>query len=278
MASVSTDANAVRDARNGLIDRQLELGAMAEYRIDDLARAAGTTVRNVRVYQDRELLPPPTRKGRAAIYSDAHLVRLRVIINMLERGYAFAQIKEMISAWESGRSLADVLGLEEVMGESWAYEGGRLVSAADLTRMFGRHLTPENIKRAIELNLLERRGTRFYAPSPQLLDAGSELVELGVPLSEALDLAEQLQHDIDHVAELLVAIVRRHVLDPKGAGWLPGSEEIPYYADVFHRLRPLVMSALNAAAARSAERVIPKVLEDRLLELLENGLRPDQAS
>ena len=30
---------------------------MAEYRIDDLARAAGTTVRNVRAYQDRGLLP-----------------------------------------------------------------------------------------------------------------------------------------------------------------------------------------------------------------------------
>ena len=65
-------------------------------------------MRNVRVYQDRGLLPPPRRQGRAAIYSDAHLVRLRVIINMLERGYAFAQIKEMITAWENGRSLGDV--------------------------------------------------------------------------------------------------------------------------------------------------------------------------
>ena len=43
---------------------------MAEYRIDDLAREAGTTVRNVRVYQDRGLLPPPRREGRAGIYSD----------------------------------------------------------------------------------------------------------------------------------------------------------------------------------------------------------------
>ena len=32
---------------------------MAEYRIDDLARAAGTTARNVRAYQERGLLPPP---------------------------------------------------------------------------------------------------------------------------------------------------------------------------------------------------------------------------
>ena len=30
-----------------------------DYRIDELAREAGTTVRNVRAYQDRGLLPPP---------------------------------------------------------------------------------------------------------------------------------------------------------------------------------------------------------------------------
>src|SRR5437763_13305219 len=104
--------------------------------IDELARAAGTTVRNVRVYQDRELLPPPTRRGRAAIYSDAHLNRLRVIINMLERGYALAQIKEMLSAWESGRSLADVIGLEAALGASWADETPTKISVSDLRAMF----------------------------------------------------------------------------------------------------------------------------------------------
>lgn len=32
---------------------------MTEYRIDELARLAGSTVRNIRAYQDRGLLPPP---------------------------------------------------------------------------------------------------------------------------------------------------------------------------------------------------------------------------
>jgi len=57
--------------------------ASGEYRIDDLARAAGTTTRNVRVYRDRGLLPPPLRIGRIAIYNDTHLTRLRLITSML---------------------------------------------------------------------------------------------------------------------------------------------------------------------------------------------------
>ncbi|MFD1049500.1 MerR family transcriptional regulator, partial [Kibdelosporangium lantanae] len=48
---------------------------MAEYRIDDLARVSGVSVRNIRVYQDRGLLPSPGRSGRTAVYTDAHLSR-----------------------------------------------------------------------------------------------------------------------------------------------------------------------------------------------------------
>jgi hypothetical protein len=41
-----------------------------EYTIDELARVAGTTVRNVRAYQDRGLIAPPVRVGGVpGIYS-----------------------------------------------------------------------------------------------------------------------------------------------------------------------------------------------------------------
>ena len=63
---------------------------MAEYRIDDLARASGVLVRNVRYYQDSGMLPQPRRRGRVASYSDAHLARLR----LLNRGYTAANIVE----------------------------------------------------------------------------------------------------------------------------------------------------------------------------------------
>ena len=51
----------------GSYDEQPEDGrvpAEREYTIDQLARAARTTVRNVRAYQDRGLIPPPERRGR----------------------------------------------------------------------------------------------------------------------------------------------------------------------------------------------------------------------
>ncbi|HEU4360372.1 MAG TPA: MerR family transcriptional regulator, partial [Mycobacterium sp.] len=86
--------------------------ASAEFRIDELARLAGSTTRNIRVYRDRGLLPPPRRVGRIALFNDTHLTRLRLITSMLDRGYTIAHVNEMISAWEEGKNLGDVLGLE----------------------------------------------------------------------------------------------------------------------------------------------------------------------
>lgn len=85
---------------------------MSEYRIDDLARAAGTTARNVRSYQERGLLPVPTaRAGRALIYDDTHLERLKLIDALLQRGFTTAHIADFITSWETGKDLVDVLGL-----------------------------------------------------------------------------------------------------------------------------------------------------------------------
>ena len=81
------------------------------FTVDELARAAGTTVRNVRVYQDRGLLPPPERRGRVGLYGPDHLRRLRLVLRMLERGYPLAAIRELVEAWEEQRDLGSVLGL-----------------------------------------------------------------------------------------------------------------------------------------------------------------------
>jgi len=45
--------------------------AAREYRIAELAREAGITVRTLRYYRERKLLPAPRREGRIGWYSQA---------------------------------------------------------------------------------------------------------------------------------------------------------------------------------------------------------------
>ena len=90
---------------------------VTEYRIDDLAREAGVSVRNVRVYQDRGLLPPPRKVGRTGWYDESHLARLQMISRMLDRGYTFVTISELLTAAQYGLRVEDVLGTEDPDGE-----------------------------------------------------------------------------------------------------------------------------------------------------------------
>src|SRR6201994_4305068 len=102
-----------------------------EYRIEELARLAGTTTRNIRVYRDRGLLHAPLRVGRIALFNDTHLTRLRLITSMLDRGYNIAHVHEMLSAWEQGKNLGDMLGLESAIAGSWATERPERMTLAD---------------------------------------------------------------------------------------------------------------------------------------------------
>ena len=83
-----------------------------EFTIDELARASETTVRNIRAYQDRGLLPPPELRGRKGYYFNSHLARLRVISGLLDRGYSLNSIKDLIDALENGIDLRHLMGLE----------------------------------------------------------------------------------------------------------------------------------------------------------------------
>ena len=50
-----------------------------EYRIEQLARAAGVAVDTIRFYQGKGLLDAPRREGRVTWYAETHVERLKRI-------------------------------------------------------------------------------------------------------------------------------------------------------------------------------------------------------
>lgn len=243
-------------------------GAMAEYRIDELARVAETTVRNVRSYQDRGLLPPPRRQGRVAFYSDDHVARLRLIGQLLERGYTLANIRELLAAWESGQNVGALLGLEAALSEPWSDEAPTVIGFDDLARLFGAgtELDPEGLQRAsaeaVAAGLIEPRDDGFLVTRPRLLHIAAELVAAGIPVEVMLDLGVELTRAIDDIAGLFVGLVTEHVIDPLGEP-IPASE-IPRVAEVVRRLRPLAQQSVDVLLADAMERRVGAELGQRL--------------
>lgn len=226
----------------------------AEYRVADLAREAGTTVRNVRVYQDRGLLPPPRRVGRIGLYSAAHLDRLLLIGRLLERGYTFATIRELFDSWNHGHDLADTLGLREAISAPWSTETPARMTRAELRRRFGSRFDPASLERAVELGLLVRDGGAYLVPSPRLLDAGAELAAAGVPLSTVLDLAAALSDDMAVVARRFFAVMMSAVATAEGE---PISPEL---VGTVTRMRPHAQRTIDALLARAMQQEAGRLL------------------
>lgn len=89
--------------------------AVAEYRLQDLARVSGVSARNIRAYRERGLLDPPRRVGRSALYDDYHLSQLNTISELLRRGFTSTHIADFFTSMRQGTDLADILGLQRAV-------------------------------------------------------------------------------------------------------------------------------------------------------------------
>lgn len=227
---------------------------MSEFRVDELARAVGTSVRNVRVYQERGLLPPPKRVGRTGIYNETHLERLRLIRLLLQRGYTFATIGELIDAWSAGQGISDLLGLDGAIAVPWSDEEPTRHNATSLADEVGV-FSPDGLRRAIELGFVTVDDDGLQVPSPRLIDAASQLIQAGVPLTAVLDLAEGLKSHMEAVAKLLFAMFGQHIAQERR-----NSDEV---AAALLQLRPLAKQAIDAVLSLALTKESTELLAKR---------------
>jgi ATP/maltotriose-dependent transcriptional regulator MalT len=80
--------------------------------IDEFARVANTSARNVRAYLERGLLPPPDLVGRTGYYRRHHVERMAAIQRLQREGFSLAAIRVLLDARESDTSLEELVGVD----------------------------------------------------------------------------------------------------------------------------------------------------------------------
>lgn len=203
-----------------------------EYRMEELAREAGITVRTLRFYRERGLIPPPRREGRIAWYDDHHLARLRTITGLLERGHTLNGIADLAATFESGRDVAEVLGLGEPTEETPVR-----LTPEQLADYFEGEVTPENLATALDLGYLATDGDEIVHISRRLLEVSAELVREGVPLSTVLSSGRRVREHADALAEIFVRVLHAHTKETEPA-----------------QLRPLARAVVDAELSMALDR------------------------
>jgi len=183
--------------------------AGVEYTIDELARAAGTTVRSLRVYHERGVLPSPEVRGRTGFYGPDHLNRVHTISRLLDRGIKLNGIRELLEAWDRGDDLGDILGVidpDAAAGNAPLSE--ETIPATELAQRYGD--IAHGLARVVGLGLYEPVDAATYrvadAPLVRVVD---RLVGVGLPMGEVLGELEKLRADSERIARRAVELFHR---------------------------------------------------------------------
>lgn len=216
--------------------------------IEELSRRTGMTVRSIRAYQSRKLLPPPEVRGRTGWYDERHVARIELIKDLQSEGLKLDSIARMLD--NAGRSDADLLRFSRTVAGLFGDAPGTMATVADLRQRFGVGEAEERsvLARAEKLGIIRSVGDDQYEVlSTRLVDAGEHAVHaLGLTADEALRVVERLRRHADGVASTYLDLYVERVWAPFVDRGQP-TEEWAGVQDALEMVRNLATEALVAA-------------------------------
>jgi DNA-binding transcriptional MerR regulator len=254
------------------MDRTEQIPGMT---IDELARRTRLTVRNIRAYQSRGLVPPPELRGRTGYYSEDHVARIELIRELQGEGFNLQAIQRVIEG--AGGETDEVLRFTQAVREPFEQEEPREIGLAELTEMWGDRADPRILRRALELGLLRELGDdRYEERSPRLGRAGLELARLGIEAETGLDVIAAARRHAEGVAEAYVQLFLNEIWKPFVAEGRP-QERWPEVRDALERLRPLAAEVLLAVFGLAMTEATERAF-GRELELIQEEVRRQDAA
>lgn len=217
--------------------------------IEQLASRVGMSVRTVRFYAGRGLIPPPRREGRNGYYGPDHLVRLELVRELQAHGFTLAAIEGYLENLP-GDASPERVALQRTLLAPWTPTKPETIPRAELEQRAGRALSDDDLELLVALGVVDPTPTEdVFEVAPAHLGLGVSLIDIGLPI-EAADAARRvfaehgraMAHEIDEV-------FRVHV-------WphLKESHESPaQIRAIVERFKPLTIQALVNSYAQAID-------------------------
>ncbi len=220
--------------------------------IHELASRTGTSVRTIRYYQSKGLLPAPRRRGREARYGADHVERLGLIAELQARGLRLSAVREVLRNGGDALDVNDWLGLGEALTRPWVEDQPALLDDAALAERIED--TPPGTADALErVGVIERRTDTspavWFVPSQEMLDISLAWARLGLDLDAGARLRDRLRRRLQAAAAELV----EGFIDEVGLEQLAGGGPAALTA-LIEQTQPLTRRTVELLFAQEMER------------------------
>ena len=210
--------------------------------LDELTKRVSMSVRNVRFYTTRGLVPPPVRRGRSGYYSAEHVVRLELVRELQAHGFTLSAIEGYMARIPSGAS-PETIALHRTLLAPWMAELPDTMSRRELVRRAGRPLSDDDLDTLNALGIVVPTKQGRFQVAPSHLVVGVALLDLGLPSEAALAAQDIFTAHGRTIADELSELFRTQVWPAyKEAGASP--DEL---REVVERFKPVSIAALVAA-------------------------------
>ena len=239
---------------------------LGEYRIDDLARLAGTTTRNIRGYRDRGLLhrrcgwvhrAVQRHPSHAAAADHLDVWTAATTSPTFTRCSAPGSRARIWARSRAGSAIAGTLGRGEAADDAIADARRLIADDAAFDRLVGSGLIRIEDDDAIVLR-------------PKLIEAFNDVREYGITIDKLIDIHERVLPLVDQIGAILVQAGAEHVQDRiKPGEALPDDTEVAELITMLVRFRTQAVAAVTATLASSIETTIEDLVSRILADYVE---------
>lgn len=206
-----------------------------------LTERVGMSVRTVRFYTSRGLVPPPVRRGRSGYYTADHVARLELVRELQAHGFTLAAIEKYVARIPADAT-PETIALHRTMLAPWMGDLPETMDRQELVRRAGRALSDRDLDTLQALGIVQPVDDGYQVALAHL-SVGVSLLDLGIPV-EAAQAAQQIFTAHGRaIAEELTELFRTRLWPVYKEGGLTPEQ----LRGLVERFKPVTVAALVAA-------------------------------
>jgi DNA-binding transcriptional MerR regulator len=210
--------------------------------LDELTKRVGMSVRTVRFYTTKGLVPPPIRRGRSGYYSPDHVSRLELVRELQAHGFTLSAIEKYVARIPEDAT-PETIALHRTLLAPWLAELPETVSRRELTRRAGRRLTEDELDTLNALGIVFPTKQGKFQIAVAQLNVGVALLDLGMPHDAALAAHEIITAHGRAVADELTDLFRTKVWP----AYKEGGATADQLRTLVEKFKPVSVAALVTA-------------------------------